>query len=83
MAHAGALTAQFLTGFVVLVIVAAEFGNVDHALNKEIFQLNEESETGHPRNRAGILLAEVVPHVIALQPCLHITRCLVSAPFIG
>src|SRR5690606_12993292 len=62
VAHATALTAQFLARFVKAVVLAAKFGDVDQALDIQAIQLHEQAEARGRADGAAVLLAQPLAH---------------------
>ena len=81
--HAGALAAQLLTCLVESEIVASEFSDVHQTLDIHGIERDEQTESRHRADRAAEFLAQELAHVLALEPRLDITACLVGAAFIG
>src|SRR5471030_1290230 len=62
-----------------MIVVLAQLGNMHHAFDMDVVQRNEYAETGDGADRSRKLLADAVPHVIALEPGLDIARRFVGA----
>ena len=78
--YAAALAAQFLPDLVKAEILAAEFGDVDQPFDIKRIERDEEAKTGDRTDGAGEFFAEMLTHVLALEPGLDVARGLVRTP---
>src|SRR5574337_238118 len=68
VADAGALAQELVAGIIEMEVVLAQFGDVHQALDEDVVQGHEHAERGDRRNAADELLADLVLHVVALEP---------------
>src|SRR6185503_7111816 len=71
-ALAGALAEQHVARGVELEIVASQLRNVDQAVDEVVVERDEQAEGGDAGDAAGEGTADVVAHVVALEPVLHV-----------
>ncbi|MCY1370899.1 hypothetical protein D9M69_580160 [compost metagenome] len=83
VADAGALAAQLLAHLVELEVFAAKLSDVDQALDVHRIERDEDAEGGGRGDHTAILLAEVLAHVLALEPGLDVAAGLVGAALVG
>src|SRR6218665_352572 len=68
IADAGALAAQFLARLVELEVLAPQFGDVHQALHIHRVERHEDAEAGDRADHAAVFLAQMLAHVLALEP---------------
>ena len=78
VAPAGTLAEEHVTRGIELEVVATELGDVHKAVDEIVVERYEQAERHHPGNAAGERAADVVAHVVALEPVLD-----VAARFVG
>src|SRR6218665_1546622 len=83
IADAGALAAQFLARLVELEVLAPQFGDVHQALHIHRVERHEDTEVGDRADHAAVFLAQMLAHVLALEPSLDIAAGLVGPAFVG
>ena len=62
-----------------LEVILAQFGDVNQPLDIDRIEGDEDAEWHHGGNGSVKLLADEILHVIALEPVIDVTRCLVRA----
>ena len=83
VAYAGALTAQFLACFIKAEIVAAEFGDMHQTFDIECIERDKDAKGRGGGDGAGVFLAQMVAHELALEPGFHIAAGFVSAALVS
>src|SRR6218665_1335023 len=83
IADAGALAAPFLARLVELEVLAPQFGDVHQALHIHRVERHEDAEAGDRAVHAAVFLAQMLAHVLALEPSLDIAAGLVGPAFVG
>src|SRR5258706_7397437 len=66
---------------VVLEVIAAELGDVHQPVDEVIVERDEQAEGHDAGDRAREALADVLAHVIALEPALDVAARVIGAPF--
>src|SRR5688572_7040688 len=79
-ALAGTLAEELVARGVELEVVAAELGDVHQAVDEVVVEGDEQAERRDAGDAAGEGAADVVAHVIALEPVLDVAAGVVGAP---
>ena len=76
----GTGAAQFETCRIEIEVIVAQFGDMHQALDEEPIEGHEQAKRGHRRDHAGILLADAISHVVALEPLRDIATGIIGPP---
>src|SRR5688572_9557314 len=79
-ALAGTLAEQLVARGVELEVIPAELGDVHQAVDEVVVEGDEQAERRHAGDAAGEGAADVVAHVVALEPVLDVAAGVVGAP---
>ena len=66
-----------------LKVVASQLGDVHQAFHIHGIQRDKNAKTGHRCHRASKLFTQVIAHVLALEPGLHVATGLISTALVG
>ena len=83
IAHTGTFAAQLHRRLVKLKILAAQLGNMDQSVDKQIIQSDEDTERGNTGNSTGKLFANAFTDILALKPCFNVARRFIGTALIG